>query len=144
MDAPAFPLERFRALYPQFDEVPDETVEAQAEMAWCFAAGRGCRCNMSMWLLLTAHLLSLAAQAASKEGAAPGAVTSASVGKVSVSFAAPPAGSDWSHWLRLSPYGQQFLAMYQVCSAGGSYVGGRRERAGFRVVGGVFPGRRYR
>lgn len=140
---PTFPLAKFRALFPQYDEVPDDTVEAQAEMAWCFAQGRGCSCSSQMWLLLTAHLLAVAANMADNGGAVAGVVTSTSIGKISVSFAAPPAGSDWSYWLQLSPYGQQFLALYQVCSSAPAYVGGRQERAGFRVVGGVFPGRRW-
>lgn len=133
-----FPLEKFRLLYPQFAEVSDETVEAQAEMALCFAGARGCSCSSQMWMLLTAHLLQLAANMAANGGGVSGPVTSSSIGKVSVSFAAPPVGTDWNYWLSLSPYGTQFAALYQACNTA-SYVGGRAERAGFRVVGGRFP-----
>lgn len=137
---PTFPLDKFRALFPQFVDVSDATVEAQAEMAWCFAGARGCSCSDQMWMLLTAHLLQLAANMAANKGAIAGPVTSSSIGKVSVSFAAPPVGTDWNYWLALSPYGTQFAALYQACNTA-SYVGGRAERAGFRVVGGVFPRR---
>lgn len=133
-----FPLEKFRLLYPQFAEVSDETVEAQAEMALCFAGARGCSCSEQMWMLLTAHLLQLAANMAANGGGVAGPVTGSSIGKVSVSFASPPVGTDWNYWLALTPYGLQFAALYQACNVA-SYVGGRGERAGFRVVGGRFP-----
>lgn len=141
MADPVFPLDKFRALFPQFVDVADATVEAQAEMAMCFVGARGCTCSSQMWLLLTAHLLYLSAQMVASGGGVAGPVTSSSIGKVSVSFAAPAVGTDWNYWLALSPYGQQFAALYQSCNTG-SYVGGRAERRGFRVVGGRFPGGR--
>ena len=79
----------------------------------------------------------IAVQIANGDGIA-GAPTSATIGKISVSFAAPTSTSDWSHWLSITPYGQQFLALYRACNTAG-YVGGRPERSGFRVVGGKFP-----
>lgn len=137
MAAPVFPLATFRLLFPQFAAVSDEAVLAQSEMALCFAGARGCTCSDQMWMLLTAHLLQLAASMAANGGGVAGPVTGSSIGKVSVSFAAPPVGTDWNYWLALTPYGLQFAALYQACNVG-SYVGGRGERAGFRVVGGRF------
>lgn len=135
-----FPLEKFRLTFPLLNSVPNETVLAQSELALCFASARGCTCSEMMWMLLTAHLLQLMANAST--GAANGIQTSATVGKVSVSFAAPPATTGWGFWLNLSPYGAQFMMLYQSCSVA-SYVGGRAERSGFRIVGGRFPhGRR--
>ena len=132
-----FPLAKFRLLFSQFVDVSDEAVLAQTEMALCFAGARGCHCSDQMWMLLTAHLLQLSTQMASGNGVtAP--VASSAIGKVSVSFVAPPVGTDWNYWLALTPYGTQFAALYQACNVA-SYVGGRGERKGFRVVGGRFP-----
>lgn len=138
MAEPIFPIENFRLLFPEFITIPDENVLAQSEMALCFLTSRGCSCSEQMWLLLTAHLLMIAAQIAGGGGGVSGAPTSASIGKISVSFAAPASTSDWSHWLSLTPYGQQFTALNRACNTA-SYVGGRGERSGFRVVRGKFP-----
>ena len=137
-----FPLALFRLLYPQFNEVSDEVVLATAELALCFTTERGCKCTEQMWLLMVAHLLQLAANAAGGGGTTPiGQLSSATIDKVTVSFAMPPATTAWAYWLNGTPFGQQFAALMARCNAGGFYVGGRGERAGFRVVGGGFPGR---
>lgn len=136
-----FPLALFRLLYPQFAAVSDEVVLATAQMALCFTAERGCKCTEQMWLLMVAHLLQLAANAAGGGGSI-GQLSGATIDKVSVSFAMPPATTAWSYWLNGTPFGQQFAALMSRCNSGGFYVGGRGERAGFRVVGGGFPGRR--
>lgn len=137
-----FPLALFRLLYPQFAEVSDEVVLATAQLALCFTSERGCKCTEQMWILMVAHLLQLAANASG--GGSAGQLASASIDKVSVSFAVPPATTAWNYWLNGTPFGQQFAALMSRCNSGGFYVGGRGERAGFRVVGGVFPrGRRF-
>lgn len=137
-----FPLALFRLMYPQFAAVSDEVVLATAQMALCFTTERGCKCTEQMWLLMVAHLLQLAANAAGGGGTTPiGQLSGASIDKVSVSFAMPPATTAWAYWLNGTPFGQQFAALMARCNAGGFYVGGRGERAGFRVVGGGFPGR---
>lgn len=138
-----FPLALFRTLYPQFDAVTDEVVLAVAQQALCFTSERACKCTEQMWLLMVAHLLQLAANAATGNGTV-GQLASASIDKVSVSFAMPPATDSWAYWLNGTPFGQQFAALMKRCSSGGMYVGGRGERAGFRVVGGGFPGSRRR
>ncbi|VFR32540.1 FIG00948979: hypothetical protein [plant metagenome] len=140
-----FPLEKFRILFPMFAAVPDDVVLAVAEWAECYTSGRGCKCDAQLWMLITAHLLQLRLNADSGNGGAPGALASATIDKVSVSFQAPPATDSWAHWLNLTPYGQQFLALSKSCGAGGVYVGGLPERAAFRNVGGLsIRGGRFR
>ena len=136
-----FDLSAFRTAYPVFDSVPDATVQAAATSALCLIGQDGCDCDVSMWQLMVAHMLYIQGQVATGNGGA-GAVTSATIDKVSVAFAAPPFGtSAYKFWLFKSPYGGQLLAMLDRCSKGGVYVGGLPERSAFRSVGGVFPGR---
>jgi len=136
-----FDLSAFRTAYPVFDSVPEATVQAAATSALCLIGQDGCDCDVQMWQLMVAHLLYIQGQVATGNGGA-GAVTSATIDKVSVSFAAPPFGtSAYKFWLFKSPYGGQLLAMLDRCSKGGVYVGGLPERSAFRSVGGVFPGR---
>lgn len=133
-----FPLAKFRILYPQFETVTDEVVEVIAEQALCYIGLGDCACNDQLWMLMVAHLLQLRFNA--EDGAvAPGAVTSASIDRVSIGFSAPTSSSSWGHWLNLTPFGQQFLALYNRCNTGARYAGAYPERAGFRNVGGVFP-----
>ena len=136
-----FDLSAFRTAYPVFDSVPDATVQAAATSALCLIGQDGCDCDVPQWQLMVAHLLYIQGQVATGNGGA-GAVTSATIDKVSVAFAAPPFGtSAYKFWLFKSPYGGQLLAMLDRCSKGGVYVGGLPERSAFRSVGGVFPGR---
>ncbi len=136
-----FDLSAFRTAYPVFDSVPDATVQAAATSALCLIGQDGCDCDVQQWQLMVAHLLYIQGQVATGNGNA-GAVTSATIDKVSVAFAAPPFGtSAYKFWLFKSPYGGQLLAMLDRCSKGGVYVGGLPERSAFRSVGGVFPGR---
>ena len=136
-----FDLSAFRTAYPVFDSVPDATVQAAATSALCLIGQDGCDCDVQMWQLMVAHLLYIQGQVATGNGGA-GAVTSATIDKVSVAFAAPPFGtSAYKFWLFKSPYGGQLLALLDRCSKGGVYVGGLPERSAFRSVGGVFPGR---
>lgn len=136
-----FDLSAFRTAYPVFDSVPDATGQAAATSALCLIGQDGCDCDVQMWQLMVAHLLYIQGQVATGNGNA-GAVTSATIDKVSVAFAAPPFGtSAYKFWLFKSPYGGQLLALLDRCSKGGVYVGGLPERSAFRSVGGVFPGR---
>ena len=136
-----FDLSAFRTAYPAFDSVPDATVQAAATSALCLIGQDGCECDVQQWQLMVAHMLYIQGQVATGNGGA-GAVTSATIDKVSVAFAAPPFGtSAYKFWLFKSPYGGQLLTMLDRCSKGGVYVGGLPERSAFRSVGGVFPGR---
>lgn len=141
MPADSFPLARFRILYPMFDGVESEVVLAVAEAAICYMGRCGGDCEDQLWMLLVAHMLQLRADQDAGNGK-PGAVVSASINNVSVSFATPPAGSAADHWFGLTPFGQQYLALAARCAAtigAGFYVGSMPERAAFRSVGGRFP-----
>lgn len=136
-----FPLAKFRVLYPAFDEVADEVVLAVAELGECFLSKCDESCTEQAWMLITAHMLYLRGKEEAGESQ-PGAVTSASIDRVSVSFAAPPAGTSEDFWFGMTPYGQQLLALLTRCRAGSAspfYVGSMPERAAFRSVGGRFP-----
>ena len=135
-----FPLATFRLLYPAFAQATDEVVLATADTALCYVSERGCKCSEAMWMLMVAHLLFLAALGAQGQFT-PGMLAGATIDKVTVSFAMPAQTTPWAFWLNRSPYGQQFAALLSKCSAVGFYVGGSPERAAFRTVGGVFPGR---
>lgn len=135
-----FPLATFRLLYPKFAEVTDETVLAVSVQALCYTSERGCACGDSMWMLIVAHLLFLAALDA-KGQFTPGMLSGSTIDKISVSFAMPAITTPWSFWLNRSPYGQEFAALLSKCASVGMYIGGAPERSAFRTVGGVFPGR---
>lgn len=135
-----FPLAKFRILYPQFSAVDDDVVLVIAEQAECFISLYGCACSGQLWMLMVAHMLQLRANAESGN-ATPGAIASASIDKVSVSFSAPSSSSSWNHWLNLTSFGQQFLALDNRCNVGGGYAGNFPERPAFRNAGGRFPRR---
>lgn len=128
-----FPLATFRLLYPAFAMTAEATVLAVADEALCLADVQGCKCSEAAWMALTAHLLALQAAAASGN-VQPGGVASATIDKVSVSFAQAPSGDSWQHWLNTTPYGQKAMALLKACSAGGFYVGGSPERDAFTAV----------
>lgn len=91
--------------------------------------------------LMTAHLMNLEQDMLA--GNPGGMVSGASVDKVSVSLTPPPVKSQFQHWLCLTSYGQQLLALLKSKTAVGLYVGGLpAERAGFRKAGGVFVSRK--
>lgn len=136
-----FPLAKFRLLYPAFAAVDDEVVHAAAEQASCLADVNGCKCSEQAWMALTAHVLALRAAGAAGGGLAPGAIASATIDKVSVSFQAAPSRDAWQHWLNTSPYGQQAAALLKACAPAGLYVGGLPERDAFRAVYGSRGGR---
>lgn len=141
MSAPVFPMAKFRALYPQFSAVSNETVTIMSEQALCFFSLKGCECTDLMWLLMTAHLVSIHNQTISG-GAVSGQVLSATIDKVSVSFA-QASGNDnaYRHFLNSTPFGQQLLALMSKCAGGMFYVGGRPELRAFKRAGDRFRGR---
>lgn len=127
----AFPLATFRTLYPAFAAISDAAVLAASVQAECLADVNGCACSEQAWLALTAHVLAINQGVG---GAAPGAVSSVSVGGVSVSFQQAAGGDNWSVWLGSSPYGQMARALLTACSGSGFYVGGAPEGDAFAGV----------
>lgn len=135
-----FPIDNFKLLYPQFIETGNDVINLIAEQAACFIGINSCACGDQGWFLLVAHMFYLRNQADAGNNA-PGMLSSATIGSVSVSFQSPSSSDAWSHWLNQSPYGQQFLALTKACFGGVRYVGSLPERSAFRSVGGLFPSR---
>lgn len=133
-----FPLADFRLLYPQFAGFSDELVSLLSEQAVCyFSTSCGTDCVNQLWMLAVAHMLQLR-QNEMDGNTASGAVTSATIDKVSVSFAQAPSGTSSQHWFNLTPFGQQFLVQNKRCNGGVRFIGGSRERQAFRKTGGRF------
>lgn len=143
----------FRGQFPAFADAvkyPPIQVEAYWDMATLFITNNESPYNTIRGKLLatalnmlTAHLLSLAAQDKAAGGAAPGAnqggfTTSATIGEVTVAKLAPPASDGWEWWLASTPYGQMLWALLQLKAVGGFSVGGLPERDSFRKASGVF------
>lgn len=85
--------------------------------------------------LMVAHLLATTDAALAGQS---GTVIASRVGDVQVQLQPPPERGQWRYWLNQTPYGAQLLALLEMQSAGGFYVGGLPERSAFRKVGGVF------
>lgn len=79
--------------------------------------------------LLVAHLTYLSGLIAA--GQVPGLVQNATIDKVAVGLTPPPLKNQFQWWLSLTPYGQSLLALLQLNSVGGFYIGGTAPRAGF-------------
>lgn len=128
----------FRKAYPQFTcgkEYPTVVLQASFTAATAYITNNtfGCVSASQQTLalnLMTAHLALLAANAA--DGQVTGVVTDATIDKVSVGLQPPPERSQWQWWLNQTPYGQQLLALFQVQTVGGFYVGGSLDLAAFR------------
>jgi hypothetical protein len=83
--------------------------------------------------LMTAHLAYLAGLIAA--GTVPYLMQDATIDKVHVGLTPPPLKNQFQWWLSASPYGQQLLALLQVNSVGGHYIGGSAVLRGFRPNG---------
>jgi hypothetical protein len=71
--------------------------------------------------LMVAHLVYIAGLIAI--GQVPGLMQNATIDKVTVGLTPPPLKNQWQWWLSVSPYGGQLLALLQVNSVGGQYIG---------------------
>lgn len=66
----------------------------------------------------------------------PGLVQNATIDKVTVGLTPPPVPNQFQWWLNQTPWGQQLLALLQMNSVGGFYIGGRGVIASFGYQGG--------
>lgn len=145
-----FDVAAFRAQFPAFTSTtkyPDLQLAGYFTMAGCYVYP----CDWSLFSgdclqlalnLMTAHLAHTNAQVIAGN-TTTGAVTGASIDKVSVSLAGPPTTNGWQAWLATTPYGLQLWALIRS-KARAFAVGGLPERQGFRRVGGGFgPARRW-
>lgn len=144
---PDWPL--FRLQFPQFSDAvkyPDNLLQMYWDEMTCFVCDANYgqiigRCRLFLLNLFVAHMMTIMLKAAAGGGKQVGFKTSATIDKVSVSTAAPPAPNMFRYWLGLTPYGLAALAMLEANTVGGDYIGGLPETAGFRRVGGgFFPG----
>lgn len=90
---------------------------------------------------MVAHLTFLAGIIASGSGNSqvPGLMQTATIDKVTVGLTPPPIPNQFQWWLGLTPYGQMLLALLQMNSVGGFYIGGRGAIAAFGYQGGNYP-----
>lgn len=72
--------------------------------------------------LMVAHITYLNGLIAA--GQVPGLMQNATIDKVTVGLTPPPVKNQFQWWLSLTPYGQALLALLQLNSVGGFYVGG--------------------
>jgi len=123
----------FKKDFSEFNAVDNSVIESlftEASMlnTW---VDDSCGCGTSVAKrinqLLVAHILQLSLNSQNLSGintggAGSGMVTSASIGDVSVSFAAPPASATkdaYDYWLSQTQYGQRLLALLQAQVGGG-------------------------
>lgn len=127
-------------LYADETKYPDILLNAQYEIGKCYIADNNCTmaepCREYALQAMLAHLLYIRDQV--NAGNKVGVITSASEGEVSVSLATPVVDDEWHYWFNSSPYGTELIALLDVQSVGGFYVGGSPERKAFRKVGGMF------
>lgn len=145
----------FRAKFPAFSDetkYPAAVLAGYFDMAATFISRwdncliNGERLQLALDLV-TAHVVSLmmAPNPTANVGASGpgpnvpqvgGILQSASIDKVSVSIVAPPVRDGYDYWFNQTPYGQQYLALITVLTAGGLYIGGMPETVAFpRVYG---------
>lgn len=133
MPVVVFNAEEFKAMYPQFTVGLVESLPTEEQMQHAFdvaalladntersripyAPERGVETRKRLLYLLVCHLLTLAVR-----GAAVGALSSATEGSVSASFAVPPLTNNLA-WYAQTPCGLTFWQLWQQYSLGGRYV----------------------
>ena len=140
-----FDIAEFRRLYDEFSDpvqYPDERLQSCFDRGTCIISPVESSCIQGECLvqalnLITAHICQIDDDVRTGKGS--GIVTSASVGRVSVSHAPPPFGtSQWNWWLNTTVYGQALSALLDGLASAGCYYGGSCERMGFRKIGGIF------
>ncbi len=137
----------FRLQFPAFASTvvyPNVAIQAQWDVGTFYTSAEWTACQTLteaqqgyLLSLMAAHLLAVNTLVAAGT-ANPGPLTGATVDKVSVTLQAPPTKDNFSFWLSTTPYGRQILALLQIKSTGGFYIGGLPERSAFRQVGGIY------
>lgn len=142
----AFDPAAFRLLFPEFGNKvcnPDVQLQLWFDLAASFIDTDDSPCLMLAGTarvqalnLMTAHIGKLLEK--NTDGEQGGFVTSATIDKVSVDVQPPPEKSQYAWWLNQTAYGSLLAALLSAVTVGGTFVGGRPERAAFRRVGGGF------
>lgn len=129
MNYPTLTTQAFIAQFPEF--TGNEYIEAMISRAVNYVDIHcGCICDKKKQyaiFLLTAHLLTIQGNVSSGETTG-GVQTSASIDKVSVSYAPPPYTNGFEYWLSQTPYGQELLALINILIATPDYIGGSFQR----------------
>lgn len=136
----------FRAQFSIFADAtkyPDILLQMYWDEVTCFVCDDNYgqilgNCRLFLINLFVAHMITLMQQAMQNPGQQSGFIASSTVDKVSVSYLAPPNPDAFHYWLNQTPFGQQALALLEVNTVGGDYVGGLGEAAGFRRINGMF------
>ena len=119
----------FRSLYPQFSTVIDATLQIYFEQANLILKPKCKDLSEMITFAMMAHLIESYSDPARN-------ISSSTIDKVSVSFGTGTGNqSDWKLWLSGTPYGQQVLALINMCNAGtGKYIGHSLDRYSIRRV----------
>ena len=137
----------FRMQFPAFANTtayPESLLSMYFTQATCYInAYDHCRlrgdCLQLALNLMTAHLAALNALDPSGGGGV-GAVSSATIDKVSVTTQIPTAATAFRQFLIRTGFGQQLSALLSIKAVGGFMVGGSQERGSIRQAGGRYPG----
>ena len=113
----------FIAIYPQFSDVPDASLNFAWQNALMLSGletdtSYTAQEKQNLAYMLMCHMLTLA-----QRGTA-GAMTSATEGSVSVSFSAPEAGKE-NIWYMLTPCGAAYWELTKGRKFGGMWFDGR-------------------
>ena len=120
-----FNVEKFRTIYPQFAEVPDAQLEFMWQNALIISGiEEDTRIPESqkenLLFMLVCHLATLAARGTT------GAMTGATQGSVSVTYATPTHTGD-AAWYNLTPCGAAYWQIIKKCRLGGLWFPGRKR-----------------
>lgn len=142
MTAYVFDIPAFRISYPEFADpilFPNVTLQGFWDTATCYLDNNDYGylngdCRYKALTLMTAHLTKLSVLIANNQ--MPILVQSAGIDKINVGLTPPPLLNQFQWWLSTTPYGAQLLALLQVASCGGFYIGGSPVRTAFRGYNG--------
>jgi hypothetical protein len=146
-DKHTFDAVAFRLQFPYFasdTKYPDEQLSGYFTVAtvhiYPYDWGVACGDTLQRMLdLMTAHLAFRYNQLL-QGNTSVGALTGATIDKVTVSMQVPAALKGWQAWLLLSPFGMELWGLISAIRPRALAVGGLPERQGFRRVGGGFGG----
>jgi len=117
----ALTVEAFRVRYPEFTAAvaPDGQVQVAIDDAvpWLSEARWG-RFYLQGLAALAAHFLKGSIAAGGGMSGAAAALTSKKAGDITLTYAAPAAGTAEDVWLASSLYGQRFLALRRLAGMG--------------------------
>lgn len=128
-------IAEFRQRFPAFSDTTlysDEFIQNQLDVAQLYISPEpNClvkpEIQKQMIYLMTAHLSELNSQLANGDASAGGQIGSASVGGVSVSRITPQNKNSFEYFLNSTGYGMQLLALLDMLSVVGIYIGGQKE-----------------